>query len=58
MKVFLLSLVMDLIGLHTAVTSTQSNTFGMNWNTNWEPGRVAHIDPLFSQGEEAVVAAD
>jgi hypothetical protein len=28
-------------GLHRALTSTPSNTFGMNWNPDCEPGLIA-----------------
>ena len=30
----------NLSGLHRALTSTPSNTFGMNWNANCEPGLI------------------
>ena len=31
----------NLTGLHSALTSTPSNTFRMNWNTYCEPGLIA-----------------
>jgi hypothetical protein len=31
----------NLTGLHRALTSTPSNTFGINWNTDCEPGLIA-----------------
>jgi hypothetical protein len=31
----------NLTVLHRALTSTPSNTFGMNWNANCEPGLIA-----------------
>ena len=31
----------NLTGLHRALTSTPSNTFGMNWNADCEPGLIA-----------------
>ena len=31
----------NLIGLHRALTSTSSNTFGTNWNADCEPGLIA-----------------
>jgi hypothetical protein len=31
----------NLTGLHRALTSTPSNTFGMSWNADWEPGLIA-----------------
>ena len=31
----------NLTGLHRALTSTPLNTFGMNWNSNYEPGLIA-----------------
>ena len=31
----------NLTGLHIALTSTPSITFGMNWNTDCEPGLIA-----------------
>jgi hypothetical protein len=31
----------NLTGLERALTSTTSNTFGMNWNANFEPGLIA-----------------
>ena len=31
----------NLIGLHRALTSTPSNTFGMNWNADCEPDLIA-----------------
>jgi hypothetical protein len=31
----------NLTGLHRAMTSTPLNTFGMNWNTDCEPGQLA-----------------
>ena len=31
----------NLTDLHRALTSTPSNTFGMNWNINCEPGQIA-----------------
>ena len=33
--------VEDLTGLHRALTSTPSNTFGMNWNTECKPDLIA-----------------
>ena len=30
----------NLAGLHRALTSTPSNTFGMNWNADCEPGLI------------------
>jgi hypothetical protein len=30
----------NLTGLHRALTSTPSITFGMNWNSNCEPGLI------------------
>ena len=30
----------NLTGLHRALTSTPSNTFGMNWNAACEPGLI------------------
>ena len=30
----------NLTGLHRGLTSTPSNTFGMNWNTDCEPGLI------------------
>jgi hypothetical protein len=33
--------VVNLNGLHRALTSTSSNTFGMNWNADCEPGLIA-----------------
>ena len=33
---------MNLTGLHRALTSTPSNTFGMNWNANCETALIAH----------------
>ena len=38
----------NLTGLHRALTSTPSNTFGMNWNTNLEPGLIAQHQCLTS----------
>jgi hypothetical protein len=31
----------NLTGLHRALTSTLSNTFGMNWNTDCKPGLIS-----------------
>ncbi|CDR00764.1 unnamed protein product [Oncorhynchus mykiss] len=31
----------NLTGLHRALTSTPSNTFGMNWNADCDPGLIA-----------------
>jgi hypothetical protein len=31
----------NLTGLHRALTSTPSNTYGMNWNADCEPGLIA-----------------
>ena len=38
----------NLIGLHRALTSTPSNTFGMNWNADCEPGLIAQHQCLTS----------
>jgi hypothetical protein len=34
----------NLIGLHRALTSTPSNTFGMDWNFDCEPGLTSVLD--------------
>jgi hypothetical protein len=31
----------NLTGLHRALTSTPSNSFGMNWNVDCEPGQIS-----------------
>uniref|UniRef100_A0A4W5MN69 Diacylglycerol kinase n=1 Tax=Hucho hucho TaxID=62062 RepID=A0A4W5MN69_9TELE len=38
----------NLPGLHRALTSTTSNTFGMNWNADCEPGLIAQYQCLTS----------
>ena len=38
----------NLTGLHRALTSTPLNTFGMNWNTDCEPGLIAKHQCLTS----------
>ena len=38
----------NLTGLHRALTSTPSNTFGINWNADGEPGLIAQHQCLTS----------
>ena len=40
-NVFLILVWKNLTGLHRALNSTPSNTFGMNWNSDCEPGLIA-----------------
>jgi hypothetical protein len=42
----------NLTGLHRALTSTPSNTFGMNWNCDWEPGLIAQLMLLWLNGRK------
>lgn len=36
----------DLTGLHNPLTSNPSYTFGINWNSNYEPGLITqHLCP-------------
>ena len=39
----------NLTGLHRALISTPSNTFGMNWNTDCKPGLIAQHQCLTSR---------
>ena len=36
-------------GLHKALTSTPSNTFGMNWNSDYEPGQTDLTNALVTE---------
>uniref|UniRef100_A0A0E9Y2E0 Uncharacterized protein n=1 Tax=Anguilla anguilla TaxID=7936 RepID=A0A0E9Y2E0_ANGAN len=35
----------NLTGLHKALTSTPSNTFGIHWKANYQPGLIAQSVP-------------
>ena len=47
-KYLLRSVRKNLTGLHRALTSTPSNTFGMNWNADCEPDLIAQHQSLNS----------